>query len=75
VSTVADRCPQCGQARPEPTGPHVVGGVLVEPIVAPFAPGVEFWRAKGRPELPLATTPAQAAQLARITPPPGGAAA
>ena len=65
---MAERCPECGQARPEPTEAHVVDGVLVEPVSLQVVGAPPFWRAAGRPDLPLATFPAQAAQLAKLSP-------
>ncbi len=40
----------------------------VEPVSLQVVGAPPFWRAAGRPDLPLATVPAQAAQLAKLSP-------
>lgn len=59
------RCPTCHQPLPQPTEAHVVDGVMVEPSRG-FAGGSIAWRAAGRPDLGYATSPHQAAQLAKV---------
>ncbi len=59
------RCAACRQPLPTPTVPHVVDGVLVEPVPL-GVDGVTVWRAVGRPDLPLCSYPPEAARLAKL---------
>jgi hypothetical protein len=63
------RCDACGQPLPTPAGPHVVDGVMVEPVPLGVE-GVTVWRAVGRPDLPVCSYPPAAAALAKDSPAP-----